>query len=102
MTTTLARNTDPATSHLAARTVLRSRKHDTDRRRILEVVQRWPGLTAHQIGKMLGFPPPSNVPVSRRMSSLRDVIQEGPPVKCPESGRHCTTYWPAGRLPLNT
>lgn len=50
----IARNTDPWTSHAAAREITRSGRRQTIRERVLETVRQRPGLTAGEIGELVG------------------------------------------------
>jgi hypothetical protein len=79
MTTTLARNSDPATSHLAAREHLRSSRPASQKALILDAIREHPGICAPEIAKLCGWGERNEI-VSRRMKSYVNagLVVEGP------------------------
>ena len=94
-----ARNTDPATSHAAARDVERSGGAAAQRARCLHIVKRCPGATAAEIAEMTGLE--RHAP-SRRLPELRagGFVVNGGKRKCRIMGRDSLTWYPAGPLQL--
>lgn len=98
--TSLARRTDPASSHLAGRKAAR-RFAATHNERILDAIREHPGSCAPEIAKLCGWGD-DNTPVSRRMKALVNAgkVLEGPPKRY-TGGRHdgyFTTYRVKARL----
>lgn len=92
--TTLARTTDPATSHLAAKRATRFISGHCAR--ILDAIAAHPGSCAWEIALAAGFD--SNIPVSRRMKALVEagLVIEGPAKEY--GGAFYTTYRRAAQV----
>ena len=89
---TLARNTDPESSHLAAEYMDASGKRSTNQKTILEYIGRNHGMTAAEIGAGTGL---GQHEASRRLSEMagRDVMRGGIR-KCSIKGTKMLTWWP--------
>lgn len=91
----LARRTDPATSHAAARAVERKGKAHSQREACLEAVRQHPGKTAYEIAAILGI---EGIVPGKRLPELRDqakLIKDGPARICAVRKSKAMTWWMA-------
>ena len=88
-----ARNTDPETSHLAAKDAEASGSAGNQRAACLRAVRSEPGLTAAEIASRAGFE--RHVP-SRRLPELREdgTVRNGEERVCRVQGTLCLTWYP--------
>jgi hypothetical protein len=95
-----ARREDPATSHLAARSVEITGKAGAKRTICLERVRRCPGETAAEIAFVLNIE--RHIP-SRRLPELRDagLVKNGTPRVCGVMGRKSLTWLPETERPMS-
>lgn len=100
MTFARARNSDPVTSHVAARRVERSGKAGQQRIVAGAALLRWPGRTARELASLIGG---SEIKVlenyrmlGRRLPELRESgeAQNGDPRQCAILGTQALTWWP--------
>ena len=92
LTLTLARNSDPVSSHDAADKVRESGRLENQQKMVLDAVKRWPGSTAKELdGRLFG-----QVESHKRLASLCDqgYIVKGARRKCRVTGMQVLTYWP--------
>lgn len=91
---TSARNTDPSTSHDAARAMDRSGRARLQRQRCLRAVLAMPGRTAAEIALVTGME--RHAP-SRRLPELRDagLLVNGEARICTARGLRSLTWYPA-------
>lgn len=90
---TLARSSDPVSSHDAAAEVVESGRHETQCAAVLAAVTRWPGLTSRELAARMGI---DRYTVARRLPTLRDrgqVVQRGTR-RC-SVGRRSAVTWEA-------
>lgn len=85
----VARNSDPATSHEAARKVRPSRA--TQQRTILAGVEQFPNHTSAELAERLGL---DRYVVARRLPELRSAlkVQNGEARVCLETGNRAITW----------
>lgn len=90
--TPAARNTDPDSSHAAARAVRLNGSRASIQQRALEIVQKLPGLTVVEIAVQLGL---QSHTVGRRLSDLfqAERIKKGTEDRYVD-GLPYTTWWP--------
>lgn len=89
----LARNTDPATSHLAGKRA--ARFANSHKALILDAIAAHPNVCAPEIAVLCGWRAEDNPRISRRM---KELVNAGLVIECPVKewgGRHFLTY----RLP---
>ena len=83
-----ARNTDPATSHLAAERI--RPKLRAQQQAVLDALAKWPGSTAVELAKVSGL---DRYLVSRRLPELVPVhVRRGKPRVCTVAGTPQTTW----------
>lgn len=89
--TPLARKTDPSTSHDAAREHKESGNADRSAAKVLDAVNRFPGLTAVELAERAGL---DRYEVSRRLSDLRgkQLVRNGEERPCAIKGSRMTTW----------
>lgn len=89
---TLARASDPLTSHEAARETPTRAKH---REIVWSAVQRYPGLTYRELAEHCELDP---VEVMRRLADLHSVdwVYHGERRRCSVGGKSCLVWWPKG------
>ena len=89
---TPARRSDPATSHDAARDMIRSGRLGRQQQECLLEVRRRPGLTAAEVAANLYIE--RHIP-SRRLPELERLgfVKKGEPRKCRQMGRSSVTWW---------
>lgn len=90
--TPAARNTDPATSHVAAQAVRLNGVKASLQKRLLEVVKLLPGLTVVHYAKQLGL---DSHRVGRRLSDLKNAGRIRADGEMYVEGLPYTTWWPA-------
>jgi CRP-like cAMP-binding protein len=89
-----ARRTDPASSHIAARTVERSGRAGQQRIRCGAAVLRNPGRTSQELCEITGI---DRYELARRLPELREegLIRNGEALReCRVTGRPAMTWWP--------
>ena len=88
-----SRNTDPNTSHKAARDVEAAGTATTQRDLCLSAVCRCPGSTAGEISAATGI---DRHTVSKRLPELRErkCVRNGKSRKCRSHGTQMMTWWP--------
>lgn len=88
----IARNTDPGTSHAAAREHTESGKRSDHANQILAVVRNHPGLTYREAASHLPVLEP--VEVQRRLADLASIglVERGEHRACNVSGRMAQTW----------
>lgn len=88
----LARKTDSAGSHRAAKEMEASGALTDHASRIMAVLNQGGGWTAYEIAEACGL---NNVQVSRRLSAMPGVrkMGEAGARKCKVTGGSCATYW---------
>lgn len=85
-----ARNTDPATSHLAAERI--KPKLRAQQQAVLDALAKWPGSTAVELAKVSGL---DRYLVSRRLPELVPVYaRRGRPRVCSVNNTPMTTWYP--------
>ncbi len=96
-----ARRSDPATSHLAAKTIELEGKAGGQRRACLEAVREHPGKTAYEIAAILGF---EGIVPGKRLPELRDtappLVRNGEVRVCSVRGSKAMTWWLTERAGL--
>jgi hypothetical protein len=87
----LARNSDPETSHEAARRIIATGDHEQQKMAVLAAVQTWPGRTARELARHTGI---AHEIVHKRCPDLRKagLIENGPTRLCEISGHSCQTW----------
>jgi len=90
--TASARNSDPESSHDAARYVESSGVAEIARQRILEALGKEDGMTGHEIAFATGMTEPQ---VMRRMKEIETggAVYRGDPKFTPHSRVACVTWW---------
>jgi hypothetical protein len=89
-----ARNTDPVTSHIAARVVDEAGTADIQRIACLSEVVAQPGQTASEISVALEL---ERIVGGKRLPELREegFVKNGPSRLCRVTGKRCMTWFPA-------
>jgi len=93
LATARARNTDPSSSHLAARDVERSGKAPSQRAAVLAALRRAGPSTSAELAEYMQA---DRYMVARRLPELaedRDAFR-GPVVFCTVGRRRCVQWWP--------
>jgi len=90
----LARNTDPATSHLAAQEIESEGKLAGLRRRAFELVRNNKGKIARELSEIAGDSDARTI--NRRLGEVEKagLIYRGKERRCKVTGRMCATWWP--------
>lgn len=88
-----ARNTDPETSHEAARHMVDSGARRAQQQRVAAVVRKHPGLTSRELAEVAGM---DRHMVARRLPELEadGIVVHGAPRKCRISEMRCQTWLP--------
>ena len=91
----LARNTDPATSHLAAAEIHGEGKLAGLRRRAFQLVQDHPGKIARELSVIAGDNDARTI--NRRLGEVEKLglIYRGVERRCKITGRLCATWFPS-------
>ena len=86
----IARNTDPETSHEAARDITRT-KRASQQHACLDAVQRWPERTSAELADLMGI---DRYIVARRLPELRDgnKVSNGAARKCGVTGKKAMVW----------
>jgi len=99
-----ARNTDPDTSHEAARDLVESGAQAQQQALVAAAVHKHPGLTSRELAFSAGL---DRHMVARRLPELEadGQVVHGTPRECSHSGKRCQTWLPvvaneSGELPL--
>ena len=92
--TPIARNTDPESSHIAAREITYSGSRASQQIRVLEAVTNYPGNTSHELSFKIGM---DRYQIARRLPELESngFIQKGQLRKDRINDRMVVTWWPA-------
>lgn len=90
--TSLARRTDPASSHLAAAEVVRSGVRGEQQRGVLTAVWRWDGRTSAELARLAGM---DRYAAARRLPELenRGLLRKGPIRPCAVTRRPSVTWF---------
>lgn len=93
---TIARNTDPETSHEAAERITESGSRVPQCAIVLDAVRQHPGSTAAEIGEYTRL---GHVPAQRRLGDLlrQGTVRQGEPRACYVKGSRMCTWWLAER-----
>lgn len=88
-----ARNTDPETSHEAARHMVDSGARRAQQQRVAAAVRKHPGLTSRELAEVAGM---DRHMVARRLPELEGdgIVVHGAPRKCRISEMRCQTWLP--------
>ena len=90
--TPIARNSDPAPSHIAAEKLRASGKLRAQQQRVLDALTRWPGSTAVELATSSGI---DRYTVSRRLPELVPLwARRGRPRACTVAGTIQGTWYP--------
>lgn len=91
--TPAARNTDPATSHLAAQAITKSGLRHSHNKLCLKAVQDNPGVSSARIAQIAGI---DRHQAARRLSDIAGIsVEKGEPARCDLCrGQLCVTWWP--------
>ena len=92
--TPIARNTDPESSHLAAREITASGKREDQQHQTIAAVQRYPGLTMQELAARTNL---CRFMLGRRISECETAgkVRRGQKRKCTVTGRQAEPWWPA-------
>lgn len=93
MTHLPARNTDPDTSHEAARDIVESGMQAQQQAQVAAAVRRHPGLTSRELADAASM---DRHKVARRLPELEadGLVVHGVPRVCKLSGKRCQTWLP--------
>lgn len=88
---TLARRTDPATSHEAARRNVGSGANGSQKTRVLEALRANPGATSAELARAMGV---DRAMTARRLSDLEgdELVHKGPARECRANGGSAVTW----------
>ena len=88
----LRRNTDPQTSHDAARQI--TRRLGDIQKWVLGIVKEWPGSTASELADAKGIGDIRQI--NRRLPELEELgrVRRGETRACQITGRAAATWWP--------
>lgn len=91
----IARNSDPQTSHQAAREITASGKRASQQHQCLEAMKFWPGKTSAELASLMGV---DRYMVARRLPELRDAnkVVNGMARRCRVTGKRAMTWWLRG------
>ena len=90
--TTIARATDPITSHLAATEITRSGARRAQADAVLTLVRNHPGKTSAELADLGNV---DRYMVARRLPEMRGAtLTQGEPRVCGISQRQAVTWWP--------
>jgi hypothetical protein len=94
----VAHRADPLTSYQAGERFYRT-KLKGQMRLVLMGVQRWPGTTSAELGKLVGI---DRHAAARRLPGLqrRGLVKKGRERFCTVCRSTCVTWWPAEKTPL--
>lgn len=91
--TQAARNTDPATSHMAAEEITRNGTRQTQIELVVGMVQGNPGKTSAELADITGH---DRYMIARRLADAEGIhVKKGEARKCEQSKRQAVTWWMA-------
>jgi len=91
---TLARRSDPTTSHEAARRLRGSPLLSRLQRSALDLVRLYPGSTANQLARLAGSDDSRTIPRRLRELERAGYAIDAGTMKDDETGRQCLRWWP--------
>lgn len=89
--TPAARNTDPQSSHIAAKRVTLSGIRANQQIEVFRLVKKYPGLTSAELSRKTKKL--DRYQIARRLPELKGV-RKGVPRHCGISKQSCDTWWP--------